>query len=160
VFGDVQVGGVENVLANWETIKKAERKERGEVHKGALDGLPAALPALIQAQEFQARAARLGFDWREVDGVLEKVVEEAQEVREATDEVAVADEVGDLFFAVVNLARWKKVDAESALRAANLKFKRRFAFVEAQAGALGRSMKEMSLEELDVLWVAAKREVG
>jgi tetrapyrrole methylase family protein/MazG family protein len=159
VFGDTQVDGVGQVLANWESIKAGERKKEGNSHKGALDGLPAALPALIQAQEFQDRAARVGFDWPEIDGVLAKVQEEIAEVRAATSPEELTDELGDLFFALVNLARWKKIDAEAALRAASLKFKTRFKYVEQRAHALDRLMPEMSLDELDELWNEAKRVV-
>ncbi len=121
-----------------------------------MDSLPAALPALTQAQEFQSRAARVGFDWPEIDGVLAKVVEEIEEVRAAANPEELADELGDLFFALVNLARWKKIDAESALREASLKFKRRFKHVEARAREAGRPMTEMTIEELDAFWNEAK----
>lgn len=157
VFGEVQVGGVGDVLSNWEKIKAGERKKNGEAGKGALDGLPAALPALSQAQEFQDRAARLGFDWPEIAGVLEKVREEIEEVRAAGDPDELIDELGDLFFALVNLARWKKIDAESALRAASRKFKLRFKYVENRAREMNRSMQTMNIDELDELWNQAKR---
>jgi tetrapyrrole methylase family protein/MazG family protein len=157
VFGEVSVNGVADVLANWEMIKAGERKKDGELNKGVLDGLPGILPALVQAQEFQDRAARVGFDWPEIDGVLEKIKEEIEEVRAAVNPVELADELGDLFFALVNLARWKKIDAESALRGASLKFKKRFKYVESRAQQIQRSMQEMSLKELDDLWNDAKK---
>lgn len=157
VFGEVEVEGVGQVLSNWESIKKEERKKKGEGEKSLLDSLPAALPALTQAQEFQSRAARVGFDWPEIDGVLAKVVEEIEEVRAATNPEELADELGDLFFALVNLARWKKIDAESALREASLKFKRRFKHVETRAREAGRPMTEMTIEELDAFWNEAKQ---
>jgi tetrapyrrole methylase family protein / MazG family protein len=157
VFGDVAVDGVGQVLSNWEKLKKEERKNKGEAHKGILDGLPAALPALNQAQEFQDRAARVGFDWPEIEGVLEKIREEIEEVRTAQNEAELADELGDLFFALVNLARWKKVDAEAALRGASLKFKRRFKYIEQRSVDLGKPVPEMSLAEMDNLWNEAKR---
>ena len=156
VFGEVEVAGVGQVLSNWENIKKEERNKKGEGEKSLLDSLPAALPALTQAQEFQSRAARVGFDWPEIDGVLAKVVEEIEEVRAAANPEELADELGDLFFALVNLARWKKIDAESALREASLKFKRRFKHVEARAREAGRPMTEMTIEELDAFWNEAK----
>ena len=121
-----------------------------------LDGVPLALPALTQAQEYQDRAARVGFDWPVVEGVLDKVVEEIQEIKEATNEDELAEEIGDLFFVLVNLARWKKIDAESALRETNMKFKQRFAFVEQGARQQGRSLSDMTLEEMDALWEKAK----
>jgi tetrapyrrole methylase family protein / MazG family protein len=157
VFGEVQVDGVGDVLSNWEKIKAGERKQQGAVEKGVLDGLPAALPALIQAQEFQDRAARVGFDWPEIDGVLDKVREEIDEVRAAGSPEELTDELGDLFFALVNLARWKKIDAEAALRGASIKFKGRFKYVENRAHAMQYSMQEMSLQQLDELWNEAKR---
>ncbi len=157
VFGDVQVDGVGNVLSNWEQIKAGERKQQGYHEKGILDGLPPALPALTQAQEFQDRAARVGFDWPEISGVLEKVKEEIEEVKAAANPVELTDELGDLFFALVNLARWKKIDAEAALRGASLKFKTRFRYIEERARQQKRSMQELSLAEMDELWNEAKR---
>ena len=156
VFGEVQLDGVTGVLQNWERLKEAERKDNGKEKKGLLDGVPLALPALIQAQEYQDRAARVGFDWPVVDGVLDKVAEEIQEIKVATNERELAEETGDLFFALVNLARWKKIDAESVLRETNLKFKRRFAYVEQGAKQQGRSLSDMTLEEMDALWDEAK----
>lgn len=157
VFGEVQVDGVGQVLSNWESIKKEERKKKGDGEKSLLDGLPAALPALTQAQEYQDRAARVGFDWPEIEGVLDKVKEEIDEVQQATSPDELTSELGDLFFALVNLARWKQIDAEAALREASIKFKRRFIYIENRAQELGRVMKEMSLQELDNLWNDAKR---
>lgn len=160
VFGKVQLDGVKGVLQNWEKLKEAERKHNGKNEKGLLDGVPLALPALSQAQEYQDRAARVGFDWPVVDGVLDKVIEEIQEIKEATNQGELAEEIGDLFFVLVNLARWKKIDAESALRETNLKFKSRFAYVEQGAKRQERSLSDMSLEEMDVLWDEAKGKVG
>jgi tetrapyrrole methylase family protein/MazG family protein len=157
VFGDLKVEGVGEVLSNWEKLKAAERTSGGEHEKGILDGLPAALPALNQAQEFQERAARVGFDWPEIDGVLEKVREEIEEVRNTSDPEQLAEELGDLFFALVNLARWKEVNAEDALREASLKFRRRFKHIEKRAREMQKPMQEMSLEELDGLWNEAKK---
>ena len=121
-----------------------------------MDGVPVALPALNLAQEYQERAARVGFDWPVIDGVLEKVVEEIQEIKGAVNEEELEEEIGDLFFVLVNLARWKKVDAESALRATNLKFKGRFKYVEQGAKQQGRSLSDMTLEEMDKIWEGAK----
>lgn len=158
VFGEAQVDGVGQVLSNWESIKKDERRKKGDGEKSLLDGLPAALPALSQAQEYQDRAARVGFDWPAVDGVLEKVREEIEEVRLAGNVEELADELGDLFFALVNLARWKNVDAEAALRAASQKFRRRFEYIEQRAQALGKPIRSMNLQELDDLWNEAKQQ--
>lgn len=157
VFGDVHVEGVGGVLQNWEKIKAAERQENGAGEKGLLDGVPLALPALSQALEYQDRAARVGFDWPEIGGVLDKIAEEIEEVRQAADPERLADELGDLFFALVNLARWKKVDAESALRAANLRFKERFAYIEATACRQGRKLSDLTLDEMEALWQEAKK---
>ncbi len=156
VFGDVKLDGVDGVLANWEKLKEKERGEKKE-DKGLLDGVSLALPALTQAQEYQDRAARVGFDWPEVDGVLDKVREEIEEIKQAQNIDEVTDELGDLFFVLVNLARWRKVDAEFALRGTNIKFKKRFAYVEQGAKKQGRNLSDMTLEEMDVLWNEAKK---
>jgi tetrapyrrole methylase family protein/MazG family protein len=159
VFGDVELNGVDGVLQNWEKIKEKERKDNGvgEKEKGLLDGVPSALPALTQALEYQDRAARVGFDWPEVDGVLDKVREEIEEIKQAQNLDEVTAELGDLFFVLVNLARWRKVDAESALRGTNLKFKNRFGYVEQSAKKQGRNLSDMTLEEMDALWNEAKK---
>jgi tetrapyrrole methylase family protein/MazG family protein len=156
VFGEVEVGGVGEVLTNWEKLKEQERGKKKD-GKGLLDGLPAALPALTQAQEYQDRAARVGFDWPEIEGVLDKIAEEIREVKATENPERLAEELGDLLFALVNLARWKKVEAESALRAANMKFKNRFGYVEQNAKAGGRNLSELSLEEMELFWKGAKR---
>lgn len=158
VFGDVQVDGVSNVLQNWEKLKAAEREANGEAdRKGILDGVAAVFPALAQAQEFQDRAARVGFDWPDVAPVLEKVMEELEEVRTAVDAEHRARELGDLLFAVVNYVRWHKVDAEIVLREANQRFRRRFAHIETRAREMNRELTSMTLAEMDVLWAEAKR---
>ena len=157
VFGSVEVSGVGNVLQNWERIKADERESNGQTEKGLLDGLPAALPGLVQAQEMQNRAARVGFDWPEIEGVLKKINEEIDEIRSAADVDEFASELGDLFFALVNLARWKGVDAESTLRETNRKFKRRFAYIENGARVMGRGLSDLSLEEMEDLWQTAKK---
>jgi tetrapyrrole methylase family protein/MazG family protein len=159
VFGDVKVDGVNGVLANWEKLKEQERKDKGEEkkQKGLLDGVPAALPALTQAQEYQDRAARVGFDWPVIDGVLDKVREEIEEIKNAESDFEMASEIGDLLFVLVNFARWKHIDAESVLRATNMKFKKRFAYVEQGAKNQNRNLSDMTLEEMDVLWNEAKK---
>jgi tetrapyrrole methylase family protein/MazG family protein len=157
VFGDVLVDGAANVLQNWEIIKAEERIANGEIEKSLLDGLPAALPALIQAQEYQSRAARVGFDWPEIEGVLEKIREEIDEIIGANNHDELTAEMGDLLFALVNLARWKKIDAEAALRETNIKFKRRFGFVQQGARHMERPIQELSLDEMEALWQEAKK---
>ncbi len=156
VFGDVKVNGVEGVLANWEKLKEKERGKKKE-GKGLLDGVPVALPALSQAQEYQDRAARVGFDWPEIEGVLDKIAEEIQEVKETENPEHLAEELGDLLFALVNLVRWKNVNAEAALRETNAKFKRRFRHVEDGALAQKKPLSELSLDEMDALWEAGKK---
>ncbi|HAX69680.1 MAG TPA: nucleoside triphosphate pyrophosphohydrolase [Anaerolineales bacterium] len=156
VFGDLKLDSVDGVLQNWEKLKEKERSGKKR-EKGILDGVPAALPALNQAQEYQERAARIGFDWRQIEDVLDKVREEIEEIKTAENPQQVKEELGDLFFVLVNLARWRDVDAESALRETNLKFKRRFAYVEKRAQEGGRNLSDMTLEEMDAFWNEAKK---
>lgn len=157
VFGDVMVRDEKDVVTNWEKLKEIERAENGgEELKGLLDGIPTILPALSQAQVIQERAARVGFDWPEIAPVEAKVMEELQEVKEARSDKEQALELGDLLFAVVNLVRWYNVDAESALRQTNLKFRRRFAYLEERSEAEGKELHKMTLQEMDALWDEAK----
>jgi tetrapyrrole methylase family protein/MazG family protein len=158
VFGDLNLNGVDGVLQNWEKIKEQERSKNGTVEKekGLLDGVPFSLPALTQALEYQDRAAHVGFDWNQIDGVLEKIREEVEEIKQAETIDEVADELGDLFFALTNLARWRKVDPESALRGTNMKFKKRFSHIEQSAKKQGKNLSDMTLEEMDALWNEAK----
>ncbi|MDX1691579.1 MAG: nucleoside triphosphate pyrophosphohydrolase [Acidimicrobiia bacterium] len=147
VFGDLEVHEAEQVLANWERLKQDE-KER----ESLLDGVPLALPALARAQKLQARAASVGFDWPDLDGVVAKVREEVDEVvADAHDGRRAAEEIGDLLFSVVNLARRLSVDPEQALRGASGRFERRFRAMEG-----GGSLDGLSLDELDERWEAAK----
>jgi tetrapyrrole methylase family protein/MazG family protein len=155
VFGDTHLDSVQGVLGNWERLKEQERNDKQE-QKGLLDGVPLAFPALSQAQEYQDRAARVGFDWPEIDGVLEKINEEVLEIKSASTQDQLEEEIGDLFFVLVNLARWKSVDAESALRAANKKFKTRFGFIEQGARQQGASLSDLDLGQMDELWDLAK----
>lgn len=155
VFGDVPLADSAEVLRRWEEIKRAEKAER----TSAVDGVPRGLPALMAALKVQKKAARVGFDWDEVEPVLEKVVEETAEVREAMgegDPEALTEEIGDLLFSVVNLARKLHVDPELALRAATGKFVRRFQSVESAVEAGGRRVEDCSLNELDAVWEAQK----
>jgi tetrapyrrole methylase family protein/MazG family protein len=156
VFGDLQLKDVEGVLLNWEKLKAAERLENGKEGKGLLDGVALALPALVQAHEYQDRAARVGFEWNAIEGVYEKLAEEVAEVQAAASLEERAAEVGDLLFSAVNLARWLKVEPESALREANQRFRQRFAHIEASAKAHGKSVSDLSLDEMEALWQAAK----
>jgi tetrapyrrole methylase family protein/MazG family protein len=155
VFGEVQVSGVEQVLHNWETLKRAERTENG-TDKGLLDGVPLSLPALAQAAEIQGRVARVGFDWPGLEGVQAKVAEELNELLEAEGEARRTAEMGDVLFAVVNYARWLGVDPESALRHSARRFRKRFGEMESAAHRMGKPMDGMSADEMDRLWEAAK----
>ena len=162
VFGDAVAKDPAAVLRNWEQIKQQEHRK--ELRHSALDGVPADLPALLKAQRTQEKAARVGFDWKDAKGPIAKIREELSELEAAIDasqdtslDMAVKDELGDLAFAVANLARHLKADAESALDNATRKFSRRFRAVEAGAKAQGRSLKDMTLGEMDALWDEAKR---
>lgn len=157
VFGDVELDDAQAVIDNWEHLKAEERRNKGQDDKGLLDGVGAALPALAQAEAYGARAARTGFDWPEIQGVLDKLNEEVDELRRAESEEERIAEYGDLLFALVNVARWLGVDPEAALRAANARFKQRFSYIERNAKEQGRSLKELSLEEMEALWVEGKQ---
>lgn len=145
----------------WEDIKAAERAAKGEDDKPAsiLDDVALPLPALTRAEKLQKRAARVGFDWPSLDGVIDKLVEEAEELREAYEDGerdAIEDEMGDLLFAVTNLSRKMGIDPETALRRTNDKFTRRFKSVEQGAQTQDRALSDMSLDEMEALWQAAK----
>jgi tetrapyrrole methylase family protein/MazG family protein len=157
VFGDLELKEIDGVLLNWEQMKADERVANGKREESLLDGVAKALPALIQAEQFQKRASRVGFDWKEIQGVIDKVEEEMGEVHLAQDNAARAEEIGDLIFAVVNLARWYDIDAESALREANTRFRTRFSQIEQVARTQGRSISDLALDEMESLWQAAKR---
>jgi nucleoside triphosphate diphosphatase len=158
VFGDAEIHDAGAQTKAWEAHKASERAAR---HPGALDGVPGNLPALVRAQKLGRRAARVGFDWLNAGAVLDKLAEEKRELEaamaaRASRPEAVEDELGDLLFTVVNLARHLEVDAESALRRAGLKFERRFRALEARLGATGRDVSQANPEELERLWAEAK----
>lgn len=156
VFGEIKVADQYEVIHNWEKLKEAERSKEKEHQEGILDGIAQALPALEQAQAYQKRVARVGFDWKNLAGVMDKVLEELQEVKSAKTQEQNSKEIGDLLFAVVNLVRWHDVDAESALRIANARFRQRFSYIEACARRQGRKLSELSFDEMDKLWNEAK----
>ena len=182
VFGDAEAQTASDVNRQWERIKADERAgaavsgssavpgswaddpssaapaDPSKPAKGALDGVSRILPALAASQEMQERAANIGYEWPNVEGVLDKVVEELAEIREAATPADRAEEYGDLLFVLVNVARWQGIEAEAALRAANDKFRRRFASVERQAAERGVSLRDLSFAELDALWDTAKVE--
>ena len=143
---------------SWEETKAAERKAKG--HGSLLDDVPLALPELMRAAKLQKRAVRVGFDWPNLDGVIDKITEEAQEVAEAVaskDPNHIEDEIGDLLFAITNLARKLDVDPELALRRTNSKFTKRFKHIENFAKETSRDINEMSLDQMETLWNDAKR---
>jgi len=187
VFGDVKAATSSDVLRNWEALKAEEKKQRLESGEGrpvaeepgesVLAGVTSAMPALLEAHKLSSRAAHVGFDWPNLAGVMEKLEEEIQEleehlkqlpeaVREKQGQGAVGDtvrgrlegELGDVFFVLVNLARFLSLDPESALKKTNRKFRRRFQWMEGQLGEEGRRADQASLEELESLWQQAKRQ--
>ena len=163
VFGATAGQGVSasEVKERWEQIKGEERQQKNQ--QGALDDVPRALPALSRSQKLQKRAARIGFDWSELGAVREKVDEELDELAEAVsegDSAAIESEVGDIFLAMVNLARHLGVDAEAALRQANRRFEDRFRLMETAAKRDGSHLSEESLDRLEERWQAAKRELA
>ena len=162
VFGEVIVNDSEDVKRNWQTIKQAEAIENGKAEKrqSALDGVPRGLPALAEAEAIGGKAAHANFDWRSIDGVVDKVAEEIRELQSVANEAEREDELGDVLFSIANLARWLKIDPEAALRAATAKFSRRFREVERQAREQNRTLNELNDAELDALWVAAKQTVS
>jgi MazG family protein len=159
VFGDRVVADSREALAQWERIK---REEAGSTDS-TLDGVPASLPALLRAQRLQSKAARVGFDWTGWQDAWNKVGEEVGEVQEALtggDDARVADELGDLLFSIVNVARLRGMDAEDCLRRASEKFTRRFGKVETEMKAGGRTVTEASAADLDRAWEAVKVQEG
>jgi ATP diphosphatase len=164
VFGEAGGLSLDAVNALWDRIKAEEKSVRATAESarqgaGALDGVPSGLPSLLRAFKLQAKASKVGFDWNDPLAVLAKIREEADEIEQAVragQRDRVASEVGDLMFAVINLARHVEADPDSALRATNLKFERRFAAIEAALAAQGRSPRDATLAEMDALWDAAK----
>ena len=165
VFGDVDAKDAATVLRNWEQIKQMEHKK--ESRHSALDGVPPTLPGLLKAQRTQEKAARVGFDWKDANGPMAKIEEELAELKAEVAKLGGEDvppaklegvkaELGDLLFSVCNLARHLHVDSESAVEGTTARFSRRFRTVEAAAKAQDRSLKDMTLEEMDALWNAAK----
>ena len=152
VFGDTKLSTSDAVLRQWDVIKRHEKKDR----ESALDGVPRLLPALAKAQKIQSRAARVGFDWPDSTGPLDKVKEEVIELEQTTGGEQLAEELGDLLFAVVNFARKSKLEAEDLLQAATRKFSDRFRQMEILAEQRGLKFSDMSLAEMDQLWDEVK----
>lgn len=153
VFGEANIESAAAQTANWEKLKAAERAEK---RMGILDDVPMALPSLIRAEKLQKRAARVGFDWPDVNFVYDKIQEELAEVKEATSPEHRKEEIGDVLFVMANLARHYQIDPEEALRNANRKFENRFGYIERTLAASGTSCESATLEEMEALWNEAK----
>jgi nucleoside triphosphate diphosphatase len=164
VFADAQVENAHEQTKAWERHKAEERAAKSGSCGSALDGVPVAMPALVRAQKLQRRAARAGFDWTDISDVIDKLDEELQELRQALQEAEplarVQEELGDLLFSGVNLARFLEADAESVLRAASRKFDQRFRMVEVKAQQEGKSLRDCSLDQLEAYWQQAKNQSG
>lgn len=164
VFGDDEIADARAQSEAWEQHKAQERAARGRDGGGALSGVPVALPALVRAQKIQRRASRVGFDWSDTADVVAKLEEELHELQEALaageSVERLREELGDLLFSGVNLARFLDADAESLLRDANRKFENRFRVVEALAETQRRTLQDCTLEELEKFWQAAKKQLG
>ena len=159
VFADSQASTPEEVEIHWEEVKRAERTGVRET-QSMLDGAPRTMPALAYSFALQQRAARVGFDWDSIEGVIQKVHEEHQELSDAQSQQQRESEMGDLLFTMVNLSRWLKVDAESALRKSASRFYKRFTLMETYTNELGRSLRDLSMDEKNVFWEQAKSEQG
>jgi tetrapyrrole methylase family protein/MazG family protein len=153
VFGDGQAATADEVMHNWEALKREEREDDASV----LEGVPKQMPALAYAYEISRRAVRVGFEWEDLEGVLDKLLEEIREIKDAVSQEEKAREFGDLLFTLVNFARWQGIDSEAALREANEKFYRRFTRMEALCRERGLALNEMSFDDMDALWEEAKR---
>jgi tetrapyrrole methylase family protein/MazG family protein len=158
VFGTTEVSGSTEVVHNWEKIKKEEKKEH---RKYLVDDIPANLPALFRAEKMQRRVARVGFDWTDVNPVLDKVIEEFNEFKEALlsgNQDHAEEELGDIMFALVNVARHHKICAEDALRLTTKKFAKRFRYIEDHYNTTGKDIHKATLEEMDRLWEESKKQ--
>jgi len=150
VFASMDLKSSEDVMRHWEGLKRKEGK------KTVLEGIPIILPALMRAEKLQEKAAWVGFDWPSVDGAIDKFKEEIDELNASENEIEQQEEMGDVFFSLVNVARLKNIEPEQALQAANDKFTRRFNYIETEVKAQGRSFSNMDLETMDLLWEEAK----
>ena len=158
VFGDASVDTADQVIKNWEQIKRQEKREK-KPGGSVLDGLPKDLPSLIKARRIQEKVSRIGFDWERSEEVLAKIEEELAELKEASrqnDTAAIEEEIGDLLFSVANLARFVSVCPDDALRKTIDKFQRRFRYIEQELPKHGKKLGEASLEEMDKLWNEVK----
>ncbi len=163
VFGDVKLDTANDVLSNWDELKRAEReitKKEEKPKDSILDDVPLAFPALIEANKLTKKAAKVGFDWENAEQIFDKLNEEINELKaeiSAGKNENIEEEIGDLLFAVVNLARRLDVEPETALKRTNRKFRRRFKFIESELKSRAKSLEESDLEEMDALWNEAKR---
>jgi len=163
IFGDTLAKTADDVKVRWDQIKSEEKKKRGDGPKPLLASVPRSMPALVEAQQISSKAAGAGFDWDDVEQVIAKLHEELDELRRArdgADPTEIADELGDMLFVIVNIARFLKVDPEQALRGTNAKFRRRFGYVEERLGSRGRKLAESNIAEMEELWQEAKRSDG
>src|SRR2546425_5168844 len=181
VFGTETAGTPEEVIKNWEAIKAKEKEEklaerkrdsaqplmktRTAEQRSLLEGIPSKLPAIHEAHQISSRAARVGFDWPDIDGIFDKLQEEVRELKEVissgggeTRRERLEDEIGDILFVIVNIARYLKIDSESALKRANRKFKVRFRYMENELARQGKNLEQTSLQEMEALWQKAKAE--
>jgi MazG family protein len=160
IFGEESAASADDVKRIWGEVKASEKREKGKSSDGLLSGVPRALPALVEAQQISSRAAAVGFDWENPEQVLDKLHEELAEFAEArriASQDSLEDEMGDLLFVLVNLARFAKVDPEQALRRTNAKFRSRWNHIETTLAAQGRTPKEATIAEMETLWQEAKR---
>lgn len=166
VFGDAKLERAEDVLDNWDQLKADERKASGKKEKvkdSILDEVPVHFPGLLEGLKLSKKAAKVGFDWRDTNEIFDKLDEEVAELKSALDgrdPGEVAEEIGDLLFVIVNLARRLDVEPETALKTTNRKFRRRFNFIEQQLKELGRTLEQASLEEMDELWDRSKTQAS
>ena len=160
VFGDESAKTAGDVKRIWGEVKAAEKKSKGEAEETLLGGVPRALPALVEAQQIASRAAGVGFDWQNPEQVLEKLNEELAEfaqARRSQNPAELEDELGDMLFVLVNLARFVQVDPEQALRKTNAKFRARFGHIERRLAERGRKLEDSNIEEMEALWQEAKK---
>jgi MazG family protein len=163
IFADAVAKTPDDVKVRWDQIKSEEKKQRGDAPRPLLASVPRNLPALMEAQQIASKAAGVGFDWDSIEQVIAKLHEELDELRrarEGSDSAEIEDELGDMLFVIVNMARFLKVDPEQALRRTNAKFRRRFGYVEAQLAGRGRKLTDSHIDEMEELWQEAKQSDG
>ena len=171
VFGTETAGTPEEVIKNWEAIKAKEKEQKLEgrtpEQRSLLEGIPSKLPAIHEAHQISSRAARVGFDWPDIEGIFDKLQEEVGELKDVIAHQAddkrgerLEDEIGDILFVIVNISRYLKIDSESALKRANRKFKSRFQYMERELAQQGKTLDQTPLEEMETLWQKAKSEIA